>query len=73
MGVRMIIQIPVVDHDPAAGKKFAIEFDCDRISKTLLGHGVDHDYDGGMTPNDSSVLTFYFDNPEDSPKWIEIP
>jgi hypothetical protein len=69
----MIIQIPIIGNDLTTDKRFAIEFDSDKITRTSIARGVDHHGDGGMTMNDSVDLTFHFDDHKDGPKWVEIP
>jgi hypothetical protein len=69
----VIIQVPMVDHDLATGKRFAIEFDSDKITRTSIARGVDYHGDGSMTQNDSVDLTFHFDDYKGGPKWVEIP
>lgn len=68
----MIVRIPI----PEAwsnGKRYAMEFDSEKLSRVDTHRDVIPDGVGGHVFTGENQITLFFDKLEDGPKWIEVP
>jgi hypothetical protein len=67
----MIVRIPI----PEAwvdGKRYAIEFDTEKIKNIETNRDVASDGMGGKILAGPNRLSLYFETLDDEPKWVEI-